>query len=69
MKNSSVFVVRVMQFWMAMSLLFALTISSVLAAPFLLVGFIVDFFPGEKRPYSGKLPRLHSQAKLDYQNF
>lgn len=68
MKKSSVVVVWILKFWMALSLLLAVVFSSILAAPFMLVGYIMDLYTGQNKFVPGKMHRVNSPSKLGLSN-
>jgi hypothetical protein len=48
MRNVPVFLLRVVQFWMAAGLFAAMIISTILATPFLITGKIMDTIKGRR---------------------
>lgn len=68
MKKSSVVVVWILKFWMALSLLLAVVFSSILAAPFMLVGYIMDLYTGQNKFVPGKMHRVNSPSNLGFSN-
>jgi hypothetical protein len=57
MRKTPVIVLRVIQFWMAAGLFAAMIVSTVLAAPFLIAGKLMDYIKGQRFNKSGILPQ------------
>ena len=55
---------RVVQFWMSSALLVAMIISAILAAPFMLVGKIMDGLEGSVNAVKYKLPVKLYRSKM-----
>lgn len=69
MKDLRKMVLIVVQLWMSGALLLAMVISAIIAAPFMLIGKIMDHLDRGKYPVKGKLPGVYTQSKLGYLNF